>query len=223
MSFRKQFGGTGKGPWATYDVIDNPEWKMAESMAIEFCDIAGILAVYYNQDSTVLPDQLYGETQDKAYLDGKETKVVMEVGEIPTNYSMFGMIATDQLVVHMPQGTYRRDVSQTIPPKVGDVMVLPFYRDAPTSMGEDPLAGRTFELIHVAVDQNIFQLRSLVYSLYMIPYRFSEESDSAKDVSSDLNDTTTMGISAFGDNSYIEEESLKIDTYSDVDRSIYGK
>lgn len=221
MSLRKQFDG-GKGSWAAYDVIDNPEWKMAESMVMEFTDVAGIFAVYYNQDATVLPDQLYGETQDKAYLTGRETKVVMEVGEIPTNYSMFGMIATDQLVVHMPQATYRRDVSQIIPPKVGDVIVLPFYRSENTSLGEDPLQGRTFELIHVAVDQNIFQLRSLVYSMYMIPYRFSEESVSAEDVSSDLPTGSTMA-SAYGDNSYIEEESEKIDDYSGIDRSIYGK
>lgn len=221
MSFRKQFGGIGTGNWKTYDVYDNPEWKLAQSMAVEFTDIAGIEAIYYCQDSSVLPDQLYGETQDKAYLAGKNTKVVMEVGEIPTTYSMFGMIATDQLVVHIPQATYKRDVSQTIPPKVGDVVVLPFYRDVP-GMASTTTQGRTFELIHVAEDQNIFQLRSLVYSLYMIPYRYSEDSDSAKDVSSDLG-TGTEGISAFGDNDYIEVESAKIDTYSDVDRSIYGK
>lgn len=220
MIHRKQFGG--KGPWQTYDVIDNPEWKLAEAMAVEFTDIAGIQAIYYNQDTTVIPDPLYGETQDKAYLDGKETKIIMEVGEIPTNYSMFGIVATDQLLVHMPMATYRRDISQTIPPIIGDVIVIPYYRGVMNSLGEDPIEGRTFELIHVDVDQNLFQLRSLVYSLYLIPYRFSEESESAADVSSDI-DTNSPSISAYGDNVYIDSESNKIDTYDDVDRSIYGK
>ncbi len=219
MSFRKQFTGGGKGPWKTYDLYDNPEWKLAESMAVEFCDIAGIEAVYYMQDGTVEPDVLYGETQDKEYLIGKQTNVVVEVGEIPTTYSMFGMIATDQMVAHIPQATYRRDVSQTVPPKVGDVIVLPFYRDVP-GMSEPTAQGRTFELIHVAEDQNIFQLKSLVYSLYMIPYRFSEESETASQISSES--TESVSITAYGDNDWIEEKSNEIDTYSDVDTKIYG-
>jgi hypothetical protein len=221
MAFRQQFPGHGTGPWKTYNIYDNPEWKLAESMAVEFNDIAGINAVYYNQDSTVEADVLYGETQDKEYTEGKNTKIVFEVGEIPTTYSMFGMIATDQMVAHIPKATYRRDVSQTNPPKVGDVVVIPFYRDVP-GITETTTQGRTFELIHVAEDQNIFQLQSLVYSLYMIPYRFSEESDSAADVSSDLS-TESPSITAYGDNEWVEDASDEIDTYTDVDRSIYGK
>lgn len=234
MSFRQQFTNRGKGTWSTYDIHDNPEWKLAESIALEFCDVAGIEVVYYRQDPTVEQDILYGEAQNKEYVVGKPTKIVFEVGEIPTTYSMFGMIATDQLVAHIPQSTYRRDVSQTIPPKVGDVVVVPFYRDIAFMA---TLSGRTFEVIHVAQDQNIFQLNSLVYSIYMIPYRFSEESETARAVSMDIDDlydpnnalgqrypeTDTPSITAYGDNEYIEEQSQLIDDYDDVDRSIYGK
>lgn len=244
MTFRRQFPGLGIGPWKTYDVVENPEWKLAESVALEFCDIAGINCTYYLQNLDIEPDTLYGETQNKEYLEGKNTKVVYEVGEIQTTYSMFGMIAQDQLVIHIPQATYRRDISQTIPPKPGDAIVIPFYRDAPfmeqTREGINPdydgLCGRAFEIIHVAEDQNIFQLRSVVYSLYCIPYRYSEESDSARNISMDIDDlydphcayqrfpeTETPSITAFGDNDWIEDKSEEIDEYQDVDRSIYGK
>jgi hypothetical protein len=156
------------------------------------------------------------------YTSGKKSKAVYEVGEIPTVYSMFGMIATDQIVVHIPQGTYKRDVSTTNSPMVGDAIVLPWYRGvvAPNYVLRG-VTGRTFEIIHVAEDQNIFQLRSLVFSLYIIPYRFSEESISAARISSDL-PTSTPSITAFGDNTYIETESDKIDDYDDVDTKIYG-
>ena len=217
MALRRPSSGLGRPQWEIFDIYDNPEYQYAEGLAMEFCDIAGIKAIYYPQDGTVTPDILYGETQDKAYTVGKETKIIMEIGEIPTVYSVFGMIATDQLVVHIPQGVFRRDVSGTLPPKVGDVVVLSFYRDVPTI---DTPVGRTFEVLHVAEDQNIFQLRSLTYSIYMTPYRFSEESDSAAAVSSDL-PTATPSITAYGDNDWLQEQSDLIDDYDDVDTSIY--
>jgi len=209
--------GSAKPQWSIYDIQHNPEYHLAESLAMELNDIAGIEMYYYAKDTSVTPDVLYGETMNAEYTSGKKTKAVYEVGEIPTVYSMFGMIATDQVVLHIPQGTYKRDISSTVRPAVGDAIVFPWYRDEFTAT---PI-GRTFEIIHVAEDQNIFQLRSLVFSIYLIPYRFSEESISAATISSDLS-TTLPGISAFGDNEWIETQSDLIDDYSDVDQKIYG-
>lgn len=215
-----------------YDIKENPEWRLAESMAAEFTDTSGIKCIYYPKDLSIKSDELYGETQDVEYMEGKSTRVLYEVGESPTLYSMFGMVATDQILVHLPQITYRRDVSQTRPPCVGDAIVIPHYRDIALMK---TLSGRTFEVIHVAEDQVIFQLRSLVYSLYLIPYRFSEESKSAKDISMDIDDlydpenafqrfpnTDTPSITAFGDNDWINTESDALSAYDGIDTSIYG-
>lgn len=232
MKLRRVNVGSAKPQLDTYDIKENPEWRFAEGIAAEFTDASGIKCIYYKKDFSIQPDPLYGETQDVEYLEGKQTKILYEVGEIPTLYSMFGMMATDQIVVHIPQIIYRRDVSQTQPPAVGDAIVIPHYRDIAFMK---TLSGRTFEIIHVAEDQVIFQFRSLVYSLYMIPYRFSEESESARKISMDMDDlydpnnvfqrypnTDTPSITAYGDNDYINTESDALSAYDGIDTKIYG-
>lgn len=210
--------GNAKPTFEIYDIKDNPEWQLAENMVAEFTDISGIKVTYYIRDNVISPpDVLYGETQDIEYKEGKETKILYEVGEIQTLYSMFGMLATDQIIAHIPQSVYVRDVSQTELPKPGDVVKVHWY----TNDFANTDIGRTFEIMHVAQDQAIFQLRSLVYVLYLKPYRFSEESDSAREVSSDLT-TSLPGISAFGDNDWIETQSQAISAYDGIDTSIYG-
>ena len=217
MKLRRNIG-SAKPQLETYNIITNPEYQLAENIAAEFTDISGIKCIWHQKDLSITPDYLYGETQDIEYLEGKPTKILYEVGEIQTIYSMFGMVATDQIVAHIPQSVYRRDISTTRPPTVGDVIIVPHYRDLPFMT---TLSGRTFEIIHTAEDQAIFQLRSLVYSLYMIPYRFSEESDSARDAASDL-DTTFTGISAFGDNEWIDTQSQAMSAYDGIDTGVYG-
>ena len=231
MKLRRNIG-SAKPQLEIYNIKDNPEYELAESVAAEFTDISGIKCIYYQTDQKVLPDELYGETQDKEYLDGKATKILYEVGEIPTLYSMFGMVATDQIVAAIPQCVYRRDVNTSKPPCVGDAIVIPHYRDTPFM---ETLSGRTFEIIHVAEDQSIFQLRSLIYVINMIPYRFSEESDTAKRISMDIDDlydsnsayqrfpnTDTPSITAFGDNDWISTESGAISAYDGIDTKLYG-
>lgn len=217
MTIQRKNIGSAKPQWEFYNAHDNPEWLLAENMAAEFTDITGIKVTYYQKDTSIVSDVLYGETQDTEYLEGKETKILYEVGEIPTLYSMFGMMATDQIVAHIPQCIYSRDVSKTEMPKPGDVMKVKWYRGDFQSDQDS----RTFEISHVAQDQSIFQLKSLVFVLYLMPYRFSEESQDAKDVSSDLS-TTFTGISAYGDNTWIETESQAISAYTGIDTSVYG-
>jgi hypothetical protein len=216
MPIRRPSQGMNKPGWRFYDIVDNPEYQYGENLVTEYTDIVGIECTYYISDQSVLPDQLYGEKQDVEYQDGKVTKIIYEIGEVPTVYSMFGVMAQDTIVAFMPRSVYKRDVSQTEVPKVGDVVKIALY---PFDFSDDQdRAGRTFEIIHVAQDTSYFQYRSLVYVFNMIPYRFSEESQSAEDVSSDLS-TTSPSITAFGDNEWIDENK-QIDT--SVDSSIYG-
>jgi len=216
--------GSSKPNLNIYDVKNNPEWELAESYVTEYTDIAGIECIYYPRSNSVEPDDLYGEVQDAEYTEGKTTKILYEVGEVQTLYSMFGMLATDQIIAHIPQAVFVRDVSETELPKPGDVIQIPWYTYDFTN-DEDATGGRTFEIIHVAQDQAIFQLHSLVYVLYLKPYRFSEESDSARRVSSDLDDistNTSLSISAYGDNDWIDTQSEALSAYDGVDKSIYG-
>ena len=218
MKWRSNIGAA-KPQLEIYNVRDNPEWRLAESYAAEFTDISGIKCTYFIKDTAIVSDPLYGETQDAEYKDGKETKILYEVGEIPTLYSMFGMMATDQLVAHIPLCVYARDVSNDEMPKPGDVIKVHWYTG---DFIEDNIKDeRSFELIHVAQDQSIFQLRSLVFVLYMIPYRFSEESESAREVSSEIN-TTYPSIAAYGDNEWIDTQSNAMSASEGIDTSIYG-
>lgn len=221
-AIRQPQGGAEKPKWNIYDVEDNPEYQLGENLVTEYTDIVGINCTYYISDQSVLPDQLYGEKMDVEYKTGKETRIIYEVGEIPTLYSMFGMMAQDSIIAYIPRTVYKRDVSQTEPPKVGDVVRVPMY---PWDFSDDLVAdgGRAFEIIHVAQDTSIFQYRSLVYVFNLIPYRYSEESDSARAVSYDIDDlnATTPSISAYGDNDWIEDQ-IDEETYADVDASIYG-
>jgi hypothetical protein len=215
----KRRSGAAKPQWELYNVRDNPEWQLAEGYAEEYTDITGIKITYYQRNNEIQPDVLYGETQDIEFLEGKETKILYEVGEIPTLYSMFGMMATDQIIAHIPQCIYSRDVSKTELPKPGDLIKVEWYRG--DFIDDNDPDQRTFEISHVAQDQSIFQLRSLVYVMYLIPYRYSEESQSAKDASSDL-DTTYVGISAYGDNNWIDTQSDILSAYTSVDTKLYG-
>jgi hypothetical protein len=212
-------GALTKPGWSIYDIRDNPEWLLAESYVTEYTDIVGIECTYYIKNPDIVSDPLYGETPDVEYLDGKTTKIIYDVGEIQTLYSMFGMMATDQLIIHIPQSVYVRDVSQEQLPKPGDVIKIGWYTSDFTNDYDD--VGRTFEVVHAAQDQAIFQLRSLVYVLYLKPYRFSEESDTARDVSSDLEEGLET-ITDFGDNSWIDTQSEALSAYDGVDTSVYG-
>jgi hypothetical protein len=220
--FKKKNIGNAKPQLDTYNIIDNPEWQLAQSLVCEFTDATGIKITYFqkNENQVGQYDPLYGETQDASYKDGKETKILYEVGEINTIYSMFGMMNTDQLVAHIPQSIFLRDVSKTEWPKPGDLLQVEWY------MGDFAQDGvpdrRNFTITHVAQDQSIFQLRSLVFVLYLAPFTFSEESQSARDISIELSGDDFDTISDFGDNEFIDTASKELSAYDGISTKIYG-
>jgi hypothetical protein len=214
LKLRSPLLGNNKPTWSLYDIQNNNEYQLAESFASEFCDISGIEMTYFIRDATIAADPLYGESATAGYEGGKKSKLLYEVGEIPTLYSTFGMVATDSIVCHIPQSVWYRDISKTVQPKPGDAVYLPFF----VNDYSGNVSGRSFEVTHAAHDQSLFMLRSLVHVIYLIPYRFSEESQSARDVSSDLS-TEFPSVSAWGDNAWLENNK-----YNDpnIDESIYG-
>jgi len=98
-----------------------------------------------------------------------------------------------------------------------------------------PWNNRAYELADVHEEEKIFQLKKLIWGFVLKPYRFSDESDSAREIfrgtrlptpTSKINDrksTITEPLSAFGDNDPIDEESNEIFDYGDdYDSSVYG-
>jgi hypothetical protein len=210
-----------KPKWSLHDLNNNIEHNLFQDMIVEFNDISGIEIDFYIRDEDIIDsDRLYGEPlyQNILYKGAQRTKMLYEVTEEPTLTTGFG-INSEEIIQYgfMPKFTYTRDVSGSSPPKPGDVIQ--------TIWNE-----RSYEIVDVGEEAHIFQLNKLVYEFILKPYRFSEQSQSAMDIETDLgkfqfNDaaiTSSNPTSAFGDNTFIESESDNIDSYGDVDTSIYG-
>jgi hypothetical protein len=141
-----------------------------------------------------------------------------EPTEEPTLTGMFG-IASEDIVQYAqcPKFTFSRDVSAGYHPKPGDVL---------TTIWND----RNYEVVDAHEEEQIFQLNKPIWAFILRAYRFSEQSDSAKDIlnasrqpTTEIDpDTMTTPLTAYGDNEFIESESNDIDRYNDVDTSIYG-
>lgn len=192
--------------WDMHDLRDNVEYDLFESLVAEFTDISGIVIDYYILDPVVerQADILYGETTRTAYLPPLQSKLIYEVTEEVTMTNTFGINSQEMIqYAAMPKITFSRDISAGYQPLPGDVIVTHWNN-------------RAYELVDVGEEEKIFQLKKMVWSFIVKPFRFSEQSDSARDV------TESDPLSAYGDNVYIEEESDKIHDYSDVDESIYG-
>lgn len=177
---------------------------LAESMIMEYTDIAGVKINYYIRSNDVEYDTLYGEHTGTTYEAPKETKIIYEVVDEPNLWSSFGMTGGDVITAHIPMSTWRRDVSKTVSPKIGDAVHIKWYQ----------LANRSFEVCHVDDDDKTFQLKKMIWVLILRPFRYSEQSESAADIA-----VTSKLISAFGDNTWIEEHANVVD---DIDTRIYG-
>jgi len=195
-----------KPTWDLHDIIDNVEYDLYESLVAEFTDISGIIADYYILNPVVesQADVLYGETTRTAYLEPKQIKLIYEPTEEPTLTNTFG-ITSDEMIqfAATPKYTFSRDVSAGYQPLPGDVLVTHWNN-------------RAYEVVDVSEEEKIFQLRKFIWSFILKPFRFSEQSDSAREV------TESDPLSAYGDNVWIEEQSDDIHDYGDVDESIYG-
>lgn len=200
---RRPNPGLTKPKWSLYDLQHNPEHDLLQGYIMEYTDIFGIKVLYYRRTESTPYDPLYGEHTNTEYDEGIETKLIYDVGEEPNLWSSFGMFGGDIITTHIPQGTWKRDISQTLTPMIGDVLHIEWL-------------DREFEIVHVDDDDRIFQLKKMIYILVLRPYRFSEQSDSAAEIY-----TETMPMSGFGENAWIETESDTIDAYTDVDDSVY--
>lgn len=210
-----------KPKWSLHDLNNNIEHTLFQNMIVEFNDIGGIEIDYYIRDEDIInSDTLYGEPlyQNILYKPGQRSKMLYDVTEEPTITGQFGIVSEDTIQYgFMPKFTFTRDVSASVNPKPGDVLQTVWNE-------------RSYEIVDVGEEAHIFQLNKLVWEFILKPYRFSEQSQSAMDIETDLGKfrfedsviTESNPTSAFGDNEFIESESDAIDAYGDVDTGFYG-
>jgi hypothetical protein len=121
--------------------------------------------------------------------------------------------------MQMSKSIFSRDVSNNFIPKIGDVIKTLWNN-------------KSYEIADVGSESKIFQGKKMIWEFICRPYRYSSQSESADDILFDtpseidfpeINETTTSKpISSYGENDYIEEESEKIESYDNLDTTIYG-
>ena len=216
---------TTKPTWNLHHLQNNVEHDLFESIISEFTDISGIVMRYFIRDESREKDYLYGENPATRYFGPYDSKLIYEPTEEPTLTTGFGINSEEVISwASIPKWTFSRDVSAGYHPKPGDAIVT-LWND------------RAYEIADVFEEEKIFQLKKMIWGFVLRPYRFSDESQSARDIArfvreptnrnnvnshTDL-DTTTQPLSAFGDNQALEDESDEIFDYTaDYDTNIYG-
>jgi hypothetical protein len=211
-----------------YEINNNIEHELFETVSAEFCDIAGFEILYYRRDEAgIETDNLYGEPkfQNVTYLAPKTTKFVYQPTEEPTFTGMFGINSEEILqFAAIPKLNFIRDVGD-FHPKPGDAVYTPWN-------------DRAYEVVHCEEEEGMFMAAKFSWNFILRPFRYSDQSDSEDDISTfkfapsapwrkNMNDgrqTLTSPLSGFGDNKIIQDESDEIFDYSEVtsDTSIYG-
>ena len=207
--------------WSLHQLTDNVEHDLFESVIVEFTDISGIECLYYIRDEGLKKDYFYGESDRTRYLlPAKSTRLIYEPTEEPTITTGFGINSEESIsFASIPKLTLSRDVSAGYHPKPGDALITIWNN-------------RAYEIADVSEEEKIFQLKKMIWGFVLKPYRFSEESDSAREISRfnreptpQLRDTLTTPLTAYGNNEELEEESDEIFDYDkslDIDSKIYG-
>jgi len=209
-----------KPKFVLHDLYNNIEHDLFENIVVEYCDIAGIVFDYYiRNEDRIESDTLYGEPkyQNILYNAPRRSKFLYEPTDEPALYDPFGVHSEEMIqYAYMPKFTFSRDISAGYHPKPGDGIIT-IWND------------RAYEVVDAYEEIQIFQVQKSMWQFILKPYRFSEQSASARAISrfnyapsEDLADTLTTPLTAYGDNKEIEEESDSIDAYGDVDTSIYG-
>ena len=199
-----------KPMWELEHLNDNPEHDLFRDYIVEFNDISGITVSYYMRDNTRPMDNLYGENTAISYNTVQTTKILYDVTEEATMTNAFGITSEDMVqYAYIPKFTFSRDVSGSREPAPGDVIQVGWN-------------SRSYEIVDVGEEERVFQLKKMIWELILKPYRFSEQSDSARAILKSPDSTLTSPTSAYGDNDWIDDASDAIDNYTDVDTDFYG-
>lgn len=213
--------------WSMYNPDpNNPEHRMFESHLCEIVDISGFPIEY----RCLLPknDWLWGEDPNSRLSYPSYTKAIY-APETETNLlDMFGLTSDDTLqYISIPKATFARDMGMVFTDTIGpSAFIQPRVGDIIKTIWND----RNYEIVNVSEEENIFMAKKFVYDMIVKPFRFSEQSDEHREVTTGLPDdpfaTIVPGPSGdvmqnnyatemFGDNENIDQESSEIYDYDD--------
>jgi len=221
--------------WNLFAQEGNCEAALFNSVIEEFVDIAGFPIKYWISVTNL--DPLWGEDAVGTYLEPIMTKLIYEPTEEASIIESFGFRGDDVIQYAMiPKIKFIRDIGPsflTYHPS-GD-LIQPFVGDVITTLWNN----RNYEIVDLGSEERIFQGQKHIWELILRPFSFSNESKKAREIHmpNNIDDLEIIenemeegpGIEEkeypkvkFGDNSWVEDESNDIDTYSDVDKSIFG-
>lgn len=227
-----------EGNWSLYDVSPyNSEHLLMESHLCEIIDVVG-----YPIEYRVLlaeEDYLWGEDPNENLSDPVLTKVIYAPEQETAILDMFGISADDTIqYAIIPIPVFERDATRDFIEMFGpDVIVKPKVGDVITTLWNN----RNYEIVNVSSEQTIFMAKKFTYEFILKPYRFSEQSDSHREVHTGSVDDpfssivqgpsgdiiqANYSVDNFGDNKGIEDESDTIhdyDTENDPDSYAFRK
>ena len=220
--------------WDLFDQ-DGCEIQLYESLVEEFTDIAGWKVKWWKSLANM--DPLYGEDSNNDFAEPVFTKLTYEPTEENGIIDAFGFKSDDVIQFALvPRTTFLRDCGVTFSTyEPSGNIIQPLVGDVITTMWNE----RNYEIVDIGGEEHIFQGTKPIWSLIMRPFRFSEQSDKAREIHLPINedDITVIdedmddqpGIDEqdyaqdkYGDNTWVEDESDDTDNYDDVDQTIFG-
>jgi len=229
------------GEWSLYNVTDNPEHCLYDSVLVEYNDITGFPVEY--RKLLANHDNLYGEDPNSNLSIPIQTKMTFEPGDEISILDMFGITGDDTMsVVNIPMTTFTRDASGVYMDIEGiDTLVVPMPGDVVKTLFNN----RNYEVVNISREGNIHQAKKFVYTMILKPYRYSAQSPQHTEVFSGLPDDpfdTILEVQSvtdspsgdvplvntlstdYSDNEWIENESDAIDDYksSNLDTKMFG-
>jgi hypothetical protein len=226
------------GGWNLYNIENNPEHALYDSVIMEYNDITGFPVEYRKLIAN--HDELFGEDPNSALSAAISTKMTFEPVDETSILDMFGITSDETMsVVNIPISTFTRDVSGGYA-ELGYDLVVPMPGDVIKTLFNN----RNYEIVNISKEGVIHQAKKFVYTLILKPFRYSAQSEQYTDVFSGMPDDpfdTILDVESvtdspsgasvplvntlsndYSDNEWIEEESDSVDDYSDVDKSVFG-
>ena len=219
--------------WDLFSQEDNCEHNLFQSLIEEFVNIAGYPIQYHM--SIVNMDTLFGEDGRTDYYEPLPSKLIYEPTEESAIIESFGFRGDDVLQYAMiPKIKFIKDIGtsfQTLHPSAD--IIQPLVGDVITTLWNN----RNYEIVDVGSEERIFMGKKHIWEMILRPFRFSSESERASEIhmegnideleiiEDEMDETITekpYPSVKYGDNTWIEEESDDIDSYGDVDETIFG-
>lgn len=162
--------------WRLLDFKDktHKEPLLMDSFMCEKNDICGWDVEFYLHKDSEVEDTLYGEDTNEEWDGPFRSKVLYEPTEEPSSIDAFGF-ASDDVVQYaqVPKTIWQRDVEDEL-----QKVRAPIPKDLVKTLWND----KTYEIVDVGAEEFIFQGRKMTWSFILRPWRFADQSDSAKDI-----------------------------------------